>query len=861
MRGAAVRAGWPALTREVVAQVADLVAAGTSVLLCGAAGIGKSYAAQQVAAAVPGCVSVLCTPSGHRVPLGALHGWLAELGLADATGGPAVSPLVLAGQVARHGPVPGTSDEPVLVHVDDIDLLDAASAELLALLCRRGVVRLLATLRSPGGGALPAPLARLLVEDQVVRVEVAPLTPNEVGELVQLALDGPVHHETVRFLHRTTEGNNLFLRELVRAGAAQATFVLDNEVWRWHASSAPEALLLPALFSDDLDALSDAERETVELVALTEPIAIDALALAVGPGVVTGLVRSGLLVEVEQHVRTHHPLFAESARGRIGPWQRRQLFERLHETLPDPPTGAGGGLLRWLAWGAESGAKIAASTWLDGARAAAGAGDLPYAEELAGHALATTPLAARDRLEAHTLRAEVRRFRAQRAQALADLDAAAAALPDATHEADPDWLAGQVLAAARTRADLLQYVDDDPDAALTALTDGYARAARLAPEHPGLAQQRLETMTRQGWAGQCAALRTETPRLLAALTADDVPENVEAVSPALLALAWQGRTTTLRDLARAGLRALADVESGPSAARPHLAVEIVCTTFFTDLYGGVPADDEGPDALAQLVPTAIAEDIDTGLLAAGAGRRLLAEGAWAEADRVLGDALALLEQRDPSGFGAWTTAAAALAAAGVGDLDRAATLAAAAAASPSRTSRSLAPDLRTLLARARLIGDPEQATAAIEDLRAWAREHAHHLTELEALHLLALAAPAAITTDHAERATHLATGMEAPVARHLADHVTAVAHGDDAVAGAATRRLAEHGRCLPARGREAAVLSRREREVASLVAGGLSTPEIAERLHLSTRTVESHIARIFTKLGINRRAQVRDLLG
>lgn len=854
MRGAAVRSDWPALTREVVAQVADLVAAGTSVLLCGAAGIGKSYAARQVAAAVPGCVSVLCTPSGNRVPLGALHGWLAELGLADATGGPSVSPLVLAGQVTPQGP----ADEPVLVHVDDIDLLDPASAELLALLCRRGVVQLLATLRSPGGGALPGPLARLLVEDQVVRVEVAPLTPNEVGELVQLALDGPVHHETIRFLHRTTEGNHLFLRELVRAGAAQATFVLENDVWRWQASSAPEALQLPALFSDELDALSDAERETVELVALTEPIAIDALALAVGPAVVTGLVRSGLLVEVEQHVRTHHPLFAESARGRIGPWQRRQLFERLHETLPDPPTGAGGGLLRWLAWGAESGAKIAASTWLDGARTAAGAGDLPYAEELAGHALATTPLSARDRLEAHTLRAEVRRFRAQRAQAIADLDAASTALPDATHGADPDWLAGQVIAAARTRADLLQYVDDDPAAALTALTDGYATAARLAPGHSGLSQQRLETMTRQGWAGQCAALRTETPRLLAALTAADV----EAVSPALLALAWEGRTTTLRDLARAGLRALADVATGPSAARPHLAVEIVCTTFFTDLYGGVPADEvEGPDSLAQLVPTAIAEDIDTGLLAAGAGRRLLAEGAWAEADRVLGDALALLEQRDPSGFGAWTLAAAALAAAGVGDLDRSATLATAAAASPSRTSRSLAPDLRTLLARARLIGDPERATAEIEDLRDWAREHAHHLTELEALHLQAVAAPTTVTATDAARATHLATGMEAPVARLLADHVAAVQQGDDAVAAAAVRHLAAHGRCLPARGQEAAVLSRREREVASLVAGGLSTPEIAERLHLSTRTVESHIARIFTKLGINRRAQVRELLG
>lgn len=858
MRGAAVRAEWPTLARPVVAEVADLVASGAGVLLCGAAGIGKSYVAQQVAAAVPGCVSVLCTPSGNRVPLGALHGWLAELGLADATGGSTLTPQILAGQVAHRG----ADEEPVLVHVDDIDLLDPASAELLALLCRRGVVQLLATLRSPGGGALPAPLARLVVEDQVVRVDVAPLTPNEVGELVRLALDGPVHHETIRFLHRTTEGNHLFLRELVRAGAAHAAFVVEHDVWRWHATPAPEALQLPALFSDELDALSDAEREAVELVALTEPVAIDALALAVGPAVVTGLVRSGLLVEVEQHVRTHHPLFAESARGRIGAWRRRQLFERLHDTLPDPPTGAGGGLLRWLAWGAESGAKISAGTWLDGARAAAGAGDLPYAEELAGHALATTPLSARDRLDAHTLRAEVRRFRAQRGPALADLDAAAAALPDATRESDRDWLAGQVLAAARTRADLLQYVDDDPAAALTALAEGYARAAALAPGHPGLGRQRLETLTRAGWGGQCGALRAEVPALRAALERTDVGRDVstdvlEAVSPALLALAWEGRTTTLRELARAGLRALADVADGPSAARPHLAVEIVCTTFLTDLYGGVPADDEGLD---HLVPTAIAEDIDAGLLAAGAGRRLLAEGAWAEADRVLGDALALQEQRDPSGFGAWTLAAAALAAAGVGDLDRAARLGDEATRAPARTSRALVPDLRTVAARTRLAIDPATALGELEELRTWAAGEGHLLTELEALHLLALADPARAAA-HAERAAHLAAGAEATVAQPLADHVVAVARGDDAVAHAALRRLAEHGRCLPARGQEAAVLSRREREVASLVAGGLSTPEIAERLHLSTRTVESHIARIFTKLGINRRAQVRDRLG
>lgn len=45
-------------------------------------------------------------------------------------------------------------------------------------------------------------------------------------------------------------------------------------------------------------------------------------------------------------------------------------------------------------------------------------------------------------------------------------------------------------------------------------------------------------------------------------------------------------------------------------------------------------------------------------------------------------------------------------------------------------------------------------------------------------------------------------------------------------------------------------LSAREREVLSLMAEGLSNPGIAERLVLSGRTVESHVAAIFEKLGI-----------
>jgi non-specific serine/threonine protein kinase len=53
-------------------------------------------------------------------------------------------------------------------------------------------------------------------------------------------------------------------------------------------------------------------------------------------------------------------------------------------------------------------------------------------------------------------------------------------------------------------------------------------------------------------------------------------------------------------------------------------------------------------------------------------------------------------------------------------------------------------------------------------------------------------------------------------------------------------------------------LTRREREIAVLVAKGLGNREIAEQLFLSKRTVDSHIEHIFTKLGFTSRAQLAE---
>jgi len=66
----------------------------------------------------------------------------------------------------------------------------------------------------------------------------------------------------------------------------------------------------------------------------------------------------------------------------------------------------------------------------------------------------------------------------------------------------------------------------------------------------------------------------------------------------------------------------------------------------------------------------------------------------------------------------------------------------------------------------------------------------------------------------------------------------------------------------PATGAEAGLesLTAREREIADLVADRLTNPQIAEKLFLSKKTVESHIRNLFVKLGVSSRVEIARLI-
>jgi DNA-binding NarL/FixJ family response regulator len=89
--------------------------------------------------------------------------------------------------------------------------------------------------------------------------------------------------------------------------------------------------------------------------------------------------------------------------------------------------------------------------------------------------------------------------------------------------------------------------------------------------------------------------------------------------------------------------------------------------------------------------------------------------------------------------------------------------------------------------------------------------------------------------------------------------VRAVAAGDALLSPGVTRRLIEAFATAPADGHadvDLDLLTNREREVMTLVAGGLTNDEIAERLFVSTATAKTHVNRAMTKLGARDRAQL-----
>ena len=142
---------------------------------------------------------------------------------------------------------------------------------------------------------------------------------------------------------------------------------------------------------------------------------------------------------------------------------------------------------------------------------------------------------------------------------------------------------------------------------------------------------------------------------------------------------------------------------------------------------------------------------------------------------------------------------------------------------------------------ARHLGRLDDAVADLERAVAGCAANGAAGFEVEAQHALAATLVARAGPGDIDRArTLLAAAAKTAKSLGMAPFVAAIA---------------ELARVLDNAGGSAA-LTRREREVAELVAQGLTNREIAGRLFLSERTVENHMQHILTKLGLANRSQV-----
>jgi DNA-binding NarL/FixJ family response regulator len=148
-----------------------------------------------------------------------------------------------------------------------------------------------------------------------------------------------------------------------------------------------------------------------------------------------------------------------------------------------------------------------------------------------------------------------------------------------------------------------------------------------------------------------------------------------------------------------------------------------------------------------------------------------------------------------------------------------------------------------LRARALLLAEQHAFGEALEALHASAAQARSQRAVIELAQTLAVLAAVARQQ-----------GDEATIRRADADRSAIVER-----VGAEARVMAwAHGLPYPPRQPTTGQgpLSRREREVAALIVGGLSNRQIAESLVISERTVENHVSSILARLGVSTRAQV-----
>lgn len=850
----------------------------SGVVLYGEAGVGKTRLARETLdrARARSLTTewVVATQAAASLPFGAL----AHLLPSDLPRIPGRLNLIrVASEALRNRWGEGGA----VVGIDDAHLLDDASAALVHALARTGPAAVVVTVRS--GEQAPDPITALWKDGLAERIDVQVLSRDETRELVEAVLESPIEEWTLRVLWTQSQGNALFLRELVQAGLESGALVKDEDVWRWQRPVRTLPRLIEVI-ERRLGHLNRTERAALEVVAVAEVLEVSLLEAVVPAGVIERLERRGLLVESVEgdRVRVYpsHPLFGEAIKARM-PGLRARNIQRL---LADALAGVGArrreDLMRLAVWTVEGRARVRPDLLTAAAHHA-----LALHEYGLGERVARAAIEAGGGFDAGQVRAEALIGLGQHEEAdalLARVQESATGVSHQVHAAIARaWLLFRHLGRVRQAEEIIQdmeaRVEDEGGRELLAAVraDMFCCAGRtqagadlalaifgkstseLSVAYAGaIAAWALIALGRTGQALSVidrslhAALRRSDDLVLTAMNADTL------LGHRSTARGYAGRIAEAAAIAEE--RYEAAVEKGYGhRERAYAATDlgIIC-----ELEGRIRTAARWFREALTIVREADPLHESELCLAYLAGCEALvghieaAERAVIEAEVARRPWYAIYHSRI-LGARAWIAAAR-------GEMSNAASVAIAASEVASRLEQPVQQAIA--LHDAARLGD---ARAVAGQLRAVTEEMDAPLIQAFALHAEALArddaeALTAVSQAFEEMgALLLAAEAASETARILSKEgrkgsaLTAESKARVLAArceGARTPALASIGAPLP--------LTAREREIGTLAARGLSSREIARRLVVSVRTVDNHLHRAYVKLGVNSREELAAIL-
>jgi DNA-binding CsgD family transcriptional regulator len=318
-----VRLTWPLTGRSkeqrlIEAAIFDSALAG--VVVCGAAGVGKSRIAREAlsSAGSRGCEVrwIVGTSSARSIPLGALSSWAESAGednlelIRGAIGSLTSSP-------------PGKT---VVLGVDDVALLDDLSTFVVHQIIQHRAAKVVLTIRQ--GESIPAGVRELWDGGHLDRLDLQPLSEAETTALLSATLGGPVDPQAAKRLWTLTRGNPLYLRNIVEQEVVDERLAMQDDYWRWLGDPVlPPSLI--ELVEGRIGGLPSSVSDVIDALAVGEPIELGSLTRITDPAAVEQADIRGLIAldQVGDRVeaRLAHPLYGEVRRNRAAATRLRRL--------------------------------------------------------------------------------------------------------------------------------------------------------------------------------------------------------------------------------------------------------------------------------------------------------------------------------------------------------------------------------------------------------------------------------------------------------------------------------------------------------------------------------------------------------